>query len=361
MTDQVDRRVLDAGVVVLAWAAAWLAVRLLGDGNVAVASAYAVPVALAAHRFDRQVGMAVAIASAAFAGPLSPALDTAVTDAEAATFAVCFAAVAAVVNLVRRPLAPDTLGAPSQTGNFDGIARELRTPVQAILGAVTLLDHVLPRDGEERVAIGTLGRAAERLHDLETLLTAVGEELTTERRADDHVLVDLRQVAGDVAAELRRHGGLERMRFDAAHDADVLMGHQQRIHLLLRCLAGDALEVTPSDQPVDVSIRRDVDNLVVRICANSEGAHAVGGRIRLIAARELATRLGGELDALDAGGALQVTVRLPQRRDTDPTAEDARRAPRPFAPPTDVWTSGRMGTGTGMGTNGGVWARVSSS
>lgn len=345
---QADRRLLRTAGVVLAWAAAWLTVRYGGDGNVAAAGAYVLPTGLAAYLFGWHAGAATGIASAAFAGPLSPALATEVTTTETVTFALMFV-VAAGLASVAHPNAAAAGPVRAEPDQFGGVARELFSPVQAIQGAVAMLDRLLPGDGEERVALRTLDRANGRLEDLHRLVSAVGDELTTERRAADQTLVDLRLVAGNVASELRGWGGLERLRFDAAHDADVVMGHQERVHLLLRCLVGDALENGTSREPVDCTLRRDGGTVVVRVCAVSGGTSAIRGRIRMVAAEKLAAQLGATFEALDAGGASQVTVRLPQRRDTDPRQdrgtfsrptpkrEDRTAVPVPIAAASSVW------------------------
>lgn len=189
-------------------------------------------------------------------------------------------------------------------------------------GSVATLDetvaHLPPGTSPDRRVAAD--RAVRRLRDLANLASGAAER---ERRHVDSEPVDLRAVAGDVAAELRTLGGLERVRFQADVDADTVTTPVDHFRLLLRALVEDGLTGTTMDQAVDVSAERHGGKVHVHVHAPRTDTPGLG----LSLARELATQLGGEVHTASSGRSRTVTVVLPQRRQSDRVLTTQRAGP----------------------------------
>jgi signal transduction histidine kinase len=206
-------------------------------------------------------------------------------------------------------------------------SHELRTPIFSLGGFVELLEHEEPdraaRDEFVREMRGQVDRLTKLTGDLLDLskLDADALELRAER-------VDLRALAERITAEFgpaaSQHGSSIEVR---AGDPAPALADPDRVAQIIRILIDNALTHTPEGTAISVSTsRRDgAAGLVVsdtgpgidrrerpRVFERFYTGDSVSGSgLGLAIARELATRMNGDLEVSSRRGRTEFTLELP--------------------------------------------------
>ncbi len=217
-------------------------------------------------------------------------------------------------------------------------SHELRAPLTALTGAVRLLDHVLPLEGEAAALRGIVRSNSERL------LALVNDLLDLSRIDAGQMPVDLRET--DLAPLLTRvaaafPAGGARLRVDAPVSLRWTTD-PARLEQVVVNLLTNAWRVSPADTEVVLRARPTPDALLIEVVDHGPGIpeaqqaalfsrfHQVEGRPRgtglgLAISAQLAARLGGVLSYEAAvGGGSVFTLRLAAVR-PEGTGEGAGR------------------------------------
>ncbi len=215
-------------------------------------------------------------------------------------------------------------------------SHELRTPIFSLGGFVELLEHEHPSAKERRQFVGEMRGQVERLQKLTadlldlSRLDAGALEINVEP-------VDLKELARSVVVEFRptarRHGSRLEVR---GRGEAIALADPGRVAQIIRILLDNALTHTPRSTKVTVTaVRgRNAAELIVGDTGRGidprtldkvferfyTGDSAAGSGLGLAIARELATRMGGGLEAVSRRGFTAFTLTLPLAW---------RRAPRP--------------------------------
>ncbi len=249
------------------------------------------------------------------------------------------------------------------------VSHELRTPLTSITGYAQLLERRLRDHTEDareldqvriiREQSGRMRRLVEDLLDVSRIDRRGGVSVETEP-------FDLSEELEAVAARTRRGFG-ERVVEVSAPDGLMIEADRDRIGQVLTNLADNAAKYSPPDEPIDISARRDGDEVEVRVVDRGVGIpdelrervfdlfvqadgdatrRRVGGLgLGLYISRGIVEAHGGRIHAeanVAAGRGTVVVVRLPVKAQTTP----APPQPRPGEPPPFVV---RRGGGDGAG------------
>lgn len=147
------------------------------------------------------------------------------------------------------------------------VVHELRAPLTVIRGYMQLLDRSL-EDDLLLDAASAASRAGSRLEVLlDDLMAAVsGPEMFAPAVRE---AVDIKNVAEDVAADLRR---LANQRISVAGDACLVSGDENRLRQVLDNLLSNAIKHAPEGGDVYVDIcHEDADRGVVRVSVEDTG------------------------------------------------------------------------------------------
>jgi PAS domain S-box-containing protein len=216
---------------------------------------------------------------------------------------------------------------------FATLSHELRNPLGAIANAVAALDH---RGGSG----DTAARLRQIIHRQTHHLTRLVDDLLDAARATagkialDRQPVDLREVVGGCVRSLHESGRAERHQVTLRAESVIVNADPTRLAQIITNMLDNAVKFTPSGGSVDVEVRREGPEGVVRVSDTGIGIdpdmlprvfelfaqgqqpmdRPVGGLgIGLALSRRLVEMHGGTIAAASEGhgrGA-QFTVRLP--------------------------------------------------
>jgi two-component system OmpR family sensor kinase len=210
-------------------------------------------------------------------------------------------------------------------------SHELRTPVASIRGYAELFRMGATRDrADTELAMRRIEEESERMGVLvEDLLTLARLDAT---RAPRRAHLDLAALASDAVEDARATAPEREIALRAAGPAFV-SGDPHQLHQVLANLMRNALVHTPSGTPIEVSVSRDADHVIVSVRDHGPGLpdaspqrlfdrfwRAEGGRERGKAGAGLGLAIvGGVVAAHDGrvsaenapGGGALFTVLLP--------------------------------------------------
>lgn len=330
-----------------------LAVTLAVGWAIAVASGsptsvgrhvFYVPVVLGAARFGYRGALLAGVAAALLAGPLVPGGAPAELWLTRGAFLVAIGMiVAGLTTATARARAREAVLAEDEQRLHDQrmaliqtVSHEFRTPLTIIRGvAETVMKHQMSLAEPLRPLSSALYRAERRLSDMVGVVLAAADALG-ERL--EQTTIEVEPLVREIAAELGSRAA-ERVNVRVAPDSNHLSTSRTHARLLLRCLLDNAIRFSGPGDPVDVCVRAVEGGLRITIRdhgvgvdpafverafepftqADSSTLRQHGGLgIGLYTARQLARRLGGDVDVrpVEEGGSIAV-VELPQRRGLD--------------------------------------------
>jgi PAS domain S-box-containing protein len=213
------------------------------------------------------------------------------------------------------------------------LGHELRNPLGAISGAVSVLDRIEPVTGRAARAREVIARQTEHLTRL------IEDLLVVSRGALGKIVllrgeVDLTEAVRRCVTTLETVGKLERHTVDVDAESVWVDGDATRIEQIVMNLLSNATKFTPNGGSIRVSVRREQDEAVVRVADDGAGippeflpsvfdAFVQGDRsldraggglgVGLTLVRRLTELHGGRVEAVSPGtgqGSL-FTVRLP--------------------------------------------------
>jgi signal transduction histidine kinase len=211
-------------------------------------------------------------------------------------------------------------------------SHELRTPLASLHLMLDLLDEELAeREPAEAGAREQLAHAEAQVRRLESLAA----DLLDLSRIDAGLPfaaepVDLREVGAAVAAEFeggRGHG--DAVRLPAPGEAVWALADPGAVARIARILLDNALRFAPAETPVELAVGRLDDGAWLSVTDRGPGvlpderdtifdrfrrgsaAHDGGFGLGLPIARELARRMGGDVELLSAGGPTTFRLALP--------------------------------------------------
>ena len=152
------------------------------------------------------------------------------------------------------------------------LSHELRSPLQAAVGWVTLLRAGNLSPEQQAKAVTTLERSVRHQVQLVNDLLDVSRILTGKLYIETS-LVDLGLVVEQVREEFQveaRNRGIE-LTLDSSLDCGSVDGDLARIGQIFRNLIANALKFTPSGGRVTIGCARDADRVVVSIADTGQG------------------------------------------------------------------------------------------
>jgi PAS domain S-box-containing protein len=155
------------------------------------------------------------------------------------------------------------------------LSHELRSPLQAAIGWVTLLRSGNLSPAQRGKAVATLERSIRHQVQLVNDLLDVSRILTGKLHLETS-LVDLGLVVEQVREEFQveaRNRGLE-LSLDASVECGMVLGDAQRLGQIFRNLISNALKFTPSSGRVSISCARDAGSVVVEVADTGQGIAA---------------------------------------------------------------------------------------
>lgn len=213
-------------------------------------------------------------------------------------------------------------------------SHELRTPIFSLGGFVELLETENPSAAERRAFVAEMRGQIERLQKL------TGDLLDLSRLDADvmelqHERVDLKELARDIATEFRPAAKHHQTRLEVrGRGQAIALADPDRVAQIIRILLDNALTHTPEGTKVNVTVVRGADSAELIVGDNGKGLDAraldrvfdrfysgdtaTGSGLGLAIADELATRMGGSLDAVSQRGYTAFTLTLPPARDQRP-------------------------------------------
>jgi signal transduction histidine kinase len=221
-------------------------------------------------------------------------------------------------------------------------SHELRTPIFSLGGFVELLETENPSAAERRAFVAEMRGQIERLQKLTGDLLDLSKldadviELQPER-------VDLKELARDVAAEFRPAAKLHKSRLEVrGRGHATALADPDRVAQIIRILLDNALTHTPEGTKVNVTAvggpnaaqvivgddgkgldARALDRVFDRFYS---GDTATGSGLGLAIGDELATRMGGSLEAVSQRGYTAFTLFLPLAPELRPRRRPAEAA-----------------------------------
>jgi signal transduction histidine kinase len=213
-------------------------------------------------------------------------------------------------------------------------SHELRTPIFSLGGFVELLETENPSAAERRAFVAEMRGQIERLQKL------TGDLLDLSRLDADvmelqHERVDLKELARDIATEFRPAAKHHQTRLEVrGRGQAIALADPDRVAQIIRILLDNALTHTPEGTKVNVTAVRGADSTELIVGDNGKGLDAraldrvfdrfysgdtaTGSGLGLAIADELATRMGGSLNAVSQRGYTAFTLTLPLARDPRP-------------------------------------------
>jgi signal transduction histidine kinase len=221
-------------------------------------------------------------------------------------------------------------------------SHELRTPIFSLGGFVELLETENPSAAERRAFVAEMRSQIERLQKLTANLLDLSKldadvmELQRER-------VDLKELARDIAAEFRPAAKHHQSRLEVrGRGQAIALADPDRVAQIIRILLDNALTHTPERTKVNVTAVRGASAAELIVGDDGKGLDAraldrvfdrfysgdtaTGSGLGLAIAQELATRMGGSLEAVSQRGYTAFTLFLPLARDRRPERRPAEAA-----------------------------------
>jgi signal transduction histidine kinase/CheY-like chemotaxis protein len=200
------------------------------------------------------------------------------------------------------------------------LGHELRNPLNALLAAAHMLERAQATDPVAREAGAVVGRQARQMtrliEDLLDVNRIVRGKVSLSRRP-----LDLAQAVEKAVGEMRVAGRLARHTVELALRPVWVRADEARVEQMVSNLVGNAVKYTPEGGRIDVELRRDGNDAVLRVrdtgvgmsveltskvfelFVQAEGAHRRGGGlgIGLTLVRHLAELHGGKAHAASSG------------------------------------------------------------
>ena len=144
------------------------------------------------------------------------------------------------------------------------VSHDLRTPLTAIHGYVSLLPRVGPLNDVQQDFVSRVERSMDGIVDLIADLLDIGK---IEAGVDWEMgAVPLHMVVREVAERLRPNADMHRQRLSvSAPDLPLVLGNQRRLEQVVANLIGNAIKYTPDHGRIDVALRQDDGFLVLQV------------------------------------------------------------------------------------------------
>jgi signal transduction histidine kinase len=332
-------------LVSLAMGASWLAAYALGGAGHVAPHWFYVPILLAAARFG-VAGTVVTAAVAGFVGgpllPLDVATATPQTLSDWASRGGFFVANGLVMAAIFGRL-KSTLGREAELVRAERelerhkeaiiqtVSHEFRSPLTTIRGSLDLFAEPGSISEEMRPLLDILESATRRLENLVKLVLAASETLIEPERKREESIA-LREFCLR-AADAVEDGDMSRIRFEASADV-IVVCDPELLALPIEAIIHNALRFSPPTSPVEVSARRLLDAVEVRVTDNGSGMseadlrrvfepfvqrdesvtrYKQGMGLGLFSARKTVELIGGELELrAGPGGGIEAILTIPQ-------------------------------------------------
>ena len=143
------------------------------------------------------------------------------------------------------------------------VSHELKTPLQSIIGCAELLENGLVKPEDTSHFIGNIKNEATRLVSLINDIIRLSQldedsEIATES-------VDLVEVANEVAEVLSASAAKKQVQISVNGDSCAINGVRRYLYEILYNLCDNAIRYNNAGGKVDVSVKRDGENIVVSV------------------------------------------------------------------------------------------------
>ena len=143
------------------------------------------------------------------------------------------------------------------------VSHELKTPLQSIIGCAELLENGLVKPEDTSHFIGNIKNEATRLVSLINDIIRLSQldedsEIATES-------VDLVEVANEVAEVLSASAAKKQVQISVNGDSCTINGVRRYLYEILYNLCDNAIRYNNAGGKVDVSVKRDGENIVVSV------------------------------------------------------------------------------------------------
>ena len=143
------------------------------------------------------------------------------------------------------------------------VSHELKTPLQSIIGCAELLENGLVKPEDTPHFIGNIKNEATRLVSLINDIIRLSQldedsEIATES-------VDLVEVANEVAEVLSASAAKKQVQISVNGDSCAINGVRRYLYEILYNLCDNAIRYNNAGGKVDVSVKRDGENIVVSV------------------------------------------------------------------------------------------------
>ena len=143
------------------------------------------------------------------------------------------------------------------------VSHELKTPLQSIIGCAELLENGLVKPEDTSHFIGNIKNEATRLVSLINDIIRLsqldeGSEIATES-------VDLVEVANEVAEVLSASAAKKQVQISVNGDSCTINGVRRYLYEILYNLCDNAIRYNNAGGKVDISVKRDGENIVVSV------------------------------------------------------------------------------------------------
>jgi two-component system NtrC family sensor kinase len=144
------------------------------------------------------------------------------------------------------------------------VSHDLRTPLTAIRGYVSLLPRVGPLNDQQQDFVTRVERSMDSIVDLIADLLDIGK---IEAGVDwEMAAVSLHAVVREVADRLRANAELHRHAFTVkAPELSSVLGNRRRLEQVVANLIGNAIKYTPDLGRIDVTLHEDDGFLVLQV------------------------------------------------------------------------------------------------
>ncbi|HTP10954.1 MAG TPA: ATP-binding protein [Anaerolineae bacterium] len=144
------------------------------------------------------------------------------------------------------------------------VSHDLRTPLTAIRGYVSLLPRVGPLNEQQQDFVTRVERSMDSIVELIADLLDIGK---IEAGVDwEMAAVPLHEVVREVADRLRANAGLHQQTFNVdAPDLLPVLGNQRRLEQVVSNLISNAIKYTPDRGRIDVTLHEDDGFLVLHV------------------------------------------------------------------------------------------------
>jgi two-component system NtrC family sensor kinase len=144
------------------------------------------------------------------------------------------------------------------------VSHDLRTPLTAIRGYVSLLPRVGPLNEQQQDFVTRVERSMDSIVDLIADLLDIGK---IEAGVDwEMAAVPLHAVVHEVADRLRANVELHRQTFTVkAPELSPVLGNRRRLEQVVANLVGNAIKYTPDGGAIDVTLAEDDGFLVLHV------------------------------------------------------------------------------------------------